>query len=294
MSGPKSTDLALQLLRKLPRIGIGNLKPLPQFKSKPYGRGPRNTGIDGGRNYPEQQKKGSQPPMGFEGGSSPYYTRHPVQWYYRDHHLKRQYPPLSMFSLQRSIDIGLIDASSPIDLVTLCNTQIYKIDPTQRHFGVNLTEDGLQIFKAKVNIEVQWTTEAVIAAVERNGGTITCAYFDPYSLAAMTDVKRFFEKGIPIPRRTLPPENCLEFYSDPKSRGYLADPAEVSRARVELAQKLGYQLPDLTKDPQYEMLTRRKDPRQVFYDLEPGWIVNLQDEVVLKPADEEVRQYYRS
>ena len=110
----------------------------------------------------------------------------------------------------------------------------------------------------------------------------------------MVDTKNFFSRGEPIPRRNLPPENCLEFYSDPRTRGYLADPAEVSKARVELAQKFGYFLPDLTKDPQYEMLIKRKDPRQVFYDLEPGWIVNLQDKVILKPLEEDIRVYYRS
>ena len=149
-------------------------------------------------------------------------------------------------------------------------------------------------FKAKVNLEVQWTTESVIAAVERNGGTITLAYFDPSCLRAMQDTKKFFACGVPIPRRTLPPENCLELYSNPKMRGYLADPAEVSFARWELAQKFGYDLPDLTADPDYEMLRKRKDPRQCFYDLEPGWVVNLKDRVILKPTDAVVKQYYRS
>lgn len=152
----------------------------------------------------------------------------------------------------------------------------------------------MERFSAKVNLEVQWTTPNVIAAVERNGGTITLAYFDPHSLQAMCDTVTFFKRGIPIPRRSLPPENCLDFYSNPKMRGYLADPSAVSAARLELAQQFGYALPDVTGDLQYDMLMKRKDPRQVFFDLDPGSVVNLTDKVVLKPTDEDVLRYYQA
>lgn len=54
---------------------------------------------------------------------------------------------------------------------------------------------GADKFEAKVNIEVQWTTEPVIAAIERNGGVITTAFYDIQTLYIMRDVKKFFEKG---------------------------------------------------------------------------------------------------
>lgn len=41
---------------------------------------------------------------------------------------------------------------------------------------------GADIFRAKVNLEVQVASEKVIATVERNGGVITTSYFDPRSL----------------------------------------------------------------------------------------------------------------
>lgn len=134
----------------------------------------------------------------------------------------------------------------------------------------------------------------MIAAIERCGGVITTAYFDPQSLEALCDTVKFFHRGVPIPRRMLPPENIIEYYSDPQFRGYLANPTEVSRARVELSQKFGHILPDLSAHPLQDMLTKRKDPRQVFYDLEPGWVVNLRDQVVLMPKDEVLQEYYRS
>lgn len=54
---------------------------------------------------------------------------------------------------------------------------------------------GADDFQAKVNIEVQWASEHVIAAIERNGGTITTAYYDPHCLFAMHDVDKFFTTG---------------------------------------------------------------------------------------------------
>lgn len=54
---------------------------------------------------------------------------------------------------------------------------------------------GGDAFDAKVNIEVQWASEPVIAAIERNGGTITTAYYDPHSLLTLHDVDKFFNTG---------------------------------------------------------------------------------------------------
>ena len=54
---------------------------------------------------------------------------------------------------------------------------------------------GMDHFCATINIEVQWATEAVVAAVERNGGTITTAFYDPMALTAATNPMAFFRKG---------------------------------------------------------------------------------------------------
>lgn len=52
------------------------------------------------------------------------------------------------------------------------------------------------MFTAKVNIEVQHTKETVIAAIERNGGVITNAYFDIDSVIALVNPQMFFVKGM--------------------------------------------------------------------------------------------------
>lgn len=197
-----------------------------------------------------------------------------------------------MSKLQTLIDTDRLDTSKPIDLVSLFGTGLYYIKPDERQFGVQLIDEGADIFKAKINIEVQWASEQVISAIERNGGTITTAYYDPYSLQAMLNPEKFFKRGIAIPKRMLPPLDAIEYYTDPSKRGYLADPAKICEERWILSQKFGYDLPKIEDDPDYEMLNIKKDPRQIFYGLEPGWVVNLVDKCILKPKDKELLEYY--
>ena len=130
------------------------------------------------------------------------------------------------------------------------------------------------------------------AAIERCGGVLTTRYFDPVSLSALIDAKRFFERGEPIPRCDTPPINAIEYYTDPKQRGYLANPDLIREERQRLAQKYGYKLPDPSRlSPLFHL---RKDPRQIFYGLEPGWLINLKDQTILKPTDEKFQTFYHS
>lgn len=92
----------------------------------------------------------------------------------------------------------------------------------------------------------------------------------------------------------IPPPDAIEYYTSAEMRGYLADPEKVSQERLKLAQKYGYTLPKIENDPNYNLLCERKDPRQIFFGLEPGWVVNLKDKCILKPKDEQLLQFYSS
>ena len=105
--------------------------------------------------------------------------------------------------------------------------------------------------KARVHLEVQWADEQTIAAVERNGGKITTAYYDLHSVIALSDPYSFLKSGQPIPRRLTPPGNLLKFYINPANRGYLADPAAVEKEKEVLAQKYGYSLPQTPDEELY-------------------------------------------
>lgn len=130
------------------------------------------------------------------------------------------------------IDTNRLDITQPIDIVQLCNTGLLAIRPDIRQYGFQLKDEGIARFKAKIHIEVQHASELVISTIERNGGIIRSAFYDPKSLIAMKDAERFFKSGRPIPKRMIPPQDAVEYYSDPKNRGYLADPEAIAKERL--------------------------------------------------------------
>lgn len=208
--------------------------------------------------------------------------------------MRRQYIPLSLLSLQRLVDLGRIDVMKPIDLTALCNTRVITVDPTRNHYGINLTDDGADEFAARVSIEVQCASERTIAAVEKAGGVLVTRFFDVSSVSAMVNAEQHFTKGLVIPRCKLPPRDALTYYTDPANRGYLASMSAIIQARLQLAQKYGYELPSSVEpgDWLHDMLRRRKDPYQIWFGLEPGWVVNLADRCILKPTDADIRQFF--
>lgn len=137
-----------------------------------------------------------------------------------------------MQSLQTLFDTNRIDTTKAIDITQICNSGVYDFKPDQRQYGFQLKDEGLEYFNAKVNIEVQHASELIIATIERLGGHIRTAYYDTQSLWAMRNSRKFFAKGVPIPKRMLPPQDAVAYYTDPKNRGYLADPEAISEERL--------------------------------------------------------------
>ncbi|XP_034023338.1 39S ribosomal protein L15, mitochondrial [Thalassophryne amazonica] len=296
MSFPKNPiSKALEVVQNLPRISLVNLRPEPGTKKRDRRRGRgQHGGNSSGRGQRGQRMRGNQPRLGFEGGNTPFYLSIPKYGYNEGHSRRTQYQPLSLKRLQYLIDLGRVDVTQPIDLTQLVNARGVTVQPRKRDYGVQLVDEGADIFAAKVNIEVQRASEGAIAAVERNGGVITTSFYDPISLEILIKPVPFFLRGKPIPRRMLPGEDMVPYYTDPESRGYLADPEKIQQARLELAKKYGYILPDISKDELYHMLSMRKDVRQIFFGLSPGWVVSMSEKKILKPTDEKLLQYYNS
>jgi len=294
MGGNGAREKALQFLREVPRLTKSNLKGLPKVvgiinrSTKTKGRGQQ--GFDQGWGSSARQKLYFGP-LGYESGSSPIqrFTSFERSYNY-GLRFQRQFPTISLEQIQLMVDTCRLDTSVPVDMAALCGTKLAFIDPSKNHFGFNLTSEGLDNFSAKITIEVQWACEQSIAAVERAGGKISCAYYDLHSVVALSDPVKFFKTGAPIPRRLTPPGNLLEFYSGAKNRGYLADPAEVAQERLLLAQKYGYSLTQEQTEDKYST----KDPRQIFYGLEPGWVVNIPDKCIYKPTDQSLENVYQS
>uniref|UniRef100_UPI00358E4511 large ribosomal subunit protein uL15m n=1 Tax=Myxine glutinosa TaxID=7769 RepID=UPI00358E4511 len=290
MSGPGRTSL--RCLRDLPRVSLANMRPNPglQKKTKLRGRGKFNHGGKSGRGNKRQHK--TSPPLGYEGGQTPFHIIIPKYGYNYGHSLRRQYVPLSLQRLQYLIDLGRVDTTQPVDLTQLVNGRGVRVNPLRRQYGVQLVEEGADEFDALVNLEVQWASELAIAAVESKGGVVTTAFYDLRSLDILRQPVPFFRRGQPIPRRQLPPQDLISFYTDPKCRGYLADQEEVRMAREALALRYGYTLPNLEQPELLAMLSKRKRPRQIFFGLAPGWLVSLTDREVLKPTDPQLLEFY--
>ncbi|KAM9501353.1 large ribosomal subunit protein uL15m [Clarias gariepinus] len=290
-TGSKSIDI----LKNLPRITLANLRPNPGARrnEKRRGRG-MHGGNKSGRGHKGERQRGNRPRLGFEGGQTPFYLLIPKYGYNEGHSRRPQYPPLTLRRLQYLIDLGRVDTSRPIDLTQLVNGRGVTIQPLKRDYGVHLVEEGADIFCAKVNLEVQRASEAAIAAVESNGGVISTSYYDPRSLEILVKPVPFFMTGQPIPKRMLPGEDLLSYYIDANNRGYLADPEQIQAARLALAKKYGYTLPDASTETMCKMLAERKNPRQIFFGLAPGWVVNLTEKKILKPTDKDVLKFYGS
>lgn len=95
--------------------------------------------------------------------------------------------------------------------------------------GVKLLGTGKTWFQANIDIEVSRASKTAIAAIERQGGKITCAHYNRLGLRVLLKPEKF--EGQPIPRRARPPNDLMEYYVDPTNRGYLADPVELEKAR---------------------------------------------------------------
>jgi len=289
MSSNGAREKALQYLREVPRLTHFNIKGLPKVPgvvhrpNKKRGRGQKGFNHGWGNGAKQKLYFG---PLGYESGSTPIQTKTSFERSYNyGLRFQRQFPPVSLNQLQLMVDTGRLDPSKPIDMASLCGTKVVFIEPEKNHFGFNLTSDGMDNFKAKLDIEVQWADEQAIAAVERNGGKITTAYYDLNSVIALSDPLKFFSTGVPIPRRLAPPANLMEYYITAANRGYLADPQEVVQHRLSLSQKYGYTLSE-------KEIEVSKDPRQIFYGLHPGWIVNMADNLIYKPSDEHLQDVY--
>lgn len=91
-------------------------------------------------------------------------------------------------------------------LLHRCGTIIYGVYILFKHMAISFTLSHIVIEK----IQVVWILILT------------------YSLS--------FPSGVAIPKRMLPPQHLIDYYSDPKNRGYLADPDLVAKERFILAQ----------------------------------------------------------
>ncbi|KAK6026410.1 hypothetical protein OSTOST_07646 [Ostertagia ostertagi] len=210
---------------------------------------------------------------------------------------------LGLFSLVLGVAIGrsmaqrvtssaeralrIVEKSSRVRIQDLRDNVGARTSGRQVTKRANQASFGADDFAHKIDIEVQYASQTAISAVEKAGGRIRVAYYDPDSLQAAVDPKAWFMSGHPVPARKAPPPSLLEYYRDPSNRGYLAETAELVDARKRLALVMGYDIPDS------EISIGEKGPTQVFHGIPPGAVVSLADRKVFLPTHPVVKDYYQ-
>lgn len=145
--------------------------------------------------------------------------------------------PLNLDKLQSWIDKGRIDPSKPITLKELVESRclhgtpkngvkiLAKVKiaslscyPTQEQKS-NLLQ-GKEAFKTPINITVSRASQEAIKAIEAVGGKVTTRYFTKHSIKSVVYPSLFKIQ----PRLANPTaRKDIEYYRDPKHRGYLSD-----------------------------------------------------------------------
>lgn len=280
-----ASERAIRYVERASRIKLQDLKDNPGARTA--GRQVKASMNQAGHTIGQLQHA-AKPPIGWIWGDfyRPWQRMFPGDAHFNgDINLRREYPPVSLLELQRLIDLGWLDVTRLIDITALCNTKQYRCNPALRQFGVQLTDQGADVFAACVNLEVQWASQTAIAAIERAGGRIRTAYYDAGSLQAAVDPEKWFMEGNVVPRRKAPPADLLLYYMDPKNRGYLAKKDDLEEAEKDLAQILAY---ERLEKKDFE----EKPADQVFIGIPSGSVVSLADKKVFSPTNKTLRRYY--
>lgn len=188
-------------------------------------------------------------------------SKMPMYKFNLDPRSNKIYEPITLWDIQRLVDLGRLDKTKIIDITAIVNARM--MAPSEFLWspdimGLRLVADGSNEFKTKLNIEFQMADVDAIAAVERNGGRFTAAFFDRASIEAAVNPVDYFLSGEPIRKRQLPPSHLLSYYIAPEARGYLADSDLVRVHRNSLAKEYGYESVDISN---CDVMNQTKDPR---------------------------------
>jgi large subunit ribosomal protein L15 len=141
--------------------------PGAHYKFKAIGRGiGSGKGKTSGRGGKGQSARSGYSINGFEGGQTPLHRRIPKRGFNRKM-LQSHYHVVNLGRIQAAIDAGKIQAGATLDGAALIAAGVLR----RSGDGVRLLAKGE--IKAKVNFTVAGASKAAIAAVEKQGGSVT-------------------------------------------------------------------------------------------------------------------------
>ncbi|KAA8892608.1 ribosomal protein L18e/L15P [Sphaerosporella brunnea] len=195
---------------------LGSLSDVPAAYNKRIrrGRGPSSgKGKTSGRGHKGQKQHGKVP-RGFQGGQTPLEVVHGVRGFKNVFSVEMS--PLNVGKLQQWIDAGRIDPTKPITFKELLDARaVHGIKD-----GVKLLGDGAETFKTPIDITVSRASQTAIEAIEKAGGKVTTKFFNKIGIKSITHPHLF-----PDGHRLAGPSSRfdIEYYRDPKHRGYLSE-----------------------------------------------------------------------
>ncbi|RKP24802.1 ribosomal protein L18e/L15P [Syncephalis pseudoplumigaleata] len=206
-------------LRPLTRIALNTLADNPGAvkRVKRVGRGSSSgKGKTCGRGQKGQKARAGngKPRLNFEGGQTPLSKKYPKRGFTNIH--GKEYTVLNLDKLQQWIDMGRLDACRKITMKELNDSGCVKVKAD----GVQLLAGGVEQLRTPVDLEVSRASTQAIAAIEAVGGRISCVYHNALGLRALLHPEKFLK----LPKQALPTKKRdVEWYSDAKHRGYLAN-----------------------------------------------------------------------
>ena len=139
--------------------------------AKRVGRGVGSgTGKTSGSGHKGQKARSGVSINGFEGGQMPIHRRLPKRGF--NNIFRKKYVEVNLGRLQVALDTGKLDASKPIDVVSLVEAGII----SKARDGVRILAKGGLTTK-KVEIHAVGASKAAIEAVEKVGGKIVVPTF---------------------------------------------------------------------------------------------------------------------
>ncbi len=146
---------------------LNQLSDNPGARTAPKRRGRgmgSGLGKTAGRGHKGAKSRSGTAIKGFEGGQMPIYRRLPKRGFVNI--FRKHYQIVNLGRLQRAIDAGKLDASSPIGANELVTAGL-----------VNRPKDGIRLLakgelNTKLTIEVTGASKTAVAGVEKAGGSV--------------------------------------------------------------------------------------------------------------------------
>ncbi|KAJ1901859.1 YmL10 [Kickxella alabastrina] len=153
-----------------------------------------------------------KPGPGFEGGQTPLMRVFPKRGF--KNAFRRELQPLNLDRIQHWINTGRLDASKPITL-----KQIYDSNLIRFTDGVSLLARGSEVLTTPITLEVSRASQMAIKRVEEIGGKVVCVYHNKLAMRALLHPEKFAV----LPKSAMPATTKMKrLYADPERRGFLA------------------------------------------------------------------------